>query len=224
MHKQDRIVLKNNERNFRQAARSSKPYQLLMGSCYVDSIAKRTGNNWCICRMINVKHGISQILQYEQLVPTHVLFVTSWANAMAILNKEQIVVHPPLWRKILTSIDKIGAPILMIDMPAAFHRYKFHIEKIDRFVIRAYKRRERYKSEVIHLKHRNHITYIDLMDSIDHKYCDINENRNNSITKSPWHVGRYTIKHTIEAYRRFVEGCLDLNYFDCLKKSYGTKH
>jgi len=209
----DLEILRDNECFFNNALNDNGDYHLLMGSCYVDHIFNLTNKyKWYLCRIINVRRHLPQLVEFCKLTPIGVLFVTALGNAMAILTKKQLRIHPPLWRKVVDDIDKIGAPVLMIDMPAAFHRCNINKKGFLKFAAR---RREEYKSYVVGKRHN--ITHIDLMDFVSHKYSDIIENRDNSRrTKAPWHIGECTLRHIVKAYDMFMNGRLDPSYFNRL--------
>ena len=212
----DRQIIEDNERFYHEALADGGDYHLLMGSCYVDRIFNMaTRHKWYLCRVINMRRHLSQLINYCKLSPVGVLFVTALGNAAAILNKQQLAIHPPLWRAFYDDIDNINVPVLMLEMPAAFHRCS-QTKKNKKFLQQAKNQRDFYKSTVV--GERRNITHIDLMDYVDYKYIDIVENRKNlRAVKAPWHSGDKTLIYVLEAYDKFLKGTLDPNYFEILK-------
>ena len=164
--------------NFEKAlSMPEKSYTLFCGYCYIEiiipklNLANITGIN---CH----RHFL-----YSCLSPDCIFVPTAWMHTLTIArNFEKHLVRI---NKIINELVNTGAPMLVVEAPAAMQRYVHDTDKKGVTNEQILERRELYYEKVI--KPGNFL-YLDLNRVISGDSNLIKENSNDEYNSAPWHV------------------------------------
>jgi len=154
---------------------------------------------------------------FSALRPDFIIVPSAWANAAVVCGKTDTLFR--IWKDIIINLASIKVPLMIVEMPAAWHlsniekelgREKFEIEKSER--------RSSYFNNVVNpcIETNPTVEYIDLQDFLSYESRLIYENKDGAERKtSPWHsdqelincVGKHFLLFTQKKYdkQKFIE-------------------
>jgi hypothetical protein len=175
-------------------------YTLGLGYCYVKQLndMRLFQKNNINYRFFQTKWGYcGQNFLFSALRPDNVLILSAWANSAATCERTEKLFR--IWKDILDNIITMNVPTMMIEMPAAFHRCSKDDHLIDLNLV--YNRRKKYKDYV--LKDLKHILCIDIYDYVSFEWEMIQENIEDKISQSPWHINNKGIEYIFNHFLEF---------------------
>ena len=155
-------------------------YSLFTGYCYIEIIKPRLEYLGKIIEINCHRHYL-----YSCLKPECVYVPTAWMHTLTIarnFDKHVKRVHKTLWEILDTN-----APVLMVEAPAAMHRYVHEEDKQGVSKEHIEQRRRMYYEMIINpVLHR--MSYLDLNTVIPDDSPLVKENLCNEYNAAPWHM------------------------------------
>ena len=165
--------------NFEKALElSEKSYTLFCGYCYIEAITPKLGN---ISNIIDV--NCHRHFLYSCLKPECIFVPTAWMHTLTIARNFEK--HLFRVNKIIKELTETEAPMLIVEAPAAMHRYVHDTDNKGVTTEHIIERRELYYEKVI--KPGNFL-YLDLNKFIPQESELIRENSDNEYNAAPWHM------------------------------------
>lgn len=195
-------------------------YTLGIGYCYVKQLYDlglfqaagipyyffQTKYGWCGTNFL-----------FSALKPKDILILSAWGNSAATTPTTEVPFR--IWKSILDNLILLDVPILMIDMPAAFHLCTTGGKLISQDFVK--QRRLEYKKKV--LSDLKKVEYVDLFDFVPNSWGMILENEHQNPAEFPWHLRNellaYIFPYVLDFKQskfdkdRFVSGLTQLSNF-----------
>jgi hypothetical protein len=188
-----------------------KGYTLGIGYCYVKQM-----NDMNLFQDQNLKYYFFQTkwgycgnnFLFSALKPDNIIILSAWANSAATCGRTEKLFY--IWYHILNNILSMDIPIMMIDMPAAFHKCIKDDKPIS--LSQVADRRMQYREKILKdFYYRNN--YIDIYDYVPSDWPLIHENHDDKTYESPWHVKNNLIKYIFQHFLNFTHNTFDKTDF-----------
>jgi hypothetical protein len=193
-------------------------FVLGVGYCYCQQFKPFFANNKKNYYFFETKWGrCGTTFLFSALRPDYIIVPSAWANAAVVCGKTELLFR--IWKDIIFNLASIKVPLMIVDMPAAWHLSNLEKELgREKFEITKSERRSSYFNDVVKpcLEAKPTIEYIDLQDVLPYESKLIWENKDGTErANSPWHsaqelvncVGKHFLLFTQKQYnkQKFIE-------------------
>lgn len=185
-------------------------YVLGVGYCYVSQMASFLKTKSIKFHFFETKWGrCGTTFLFSALRPDSIIVLSAWGNAAAICGKTETLFR--IWKSIMLDLSRIGVPMMMVEMPAAWHLSNLAVQEGSALEDRIKSMRRLYFDEVI-APVADSVEYLDLMDYVAMDSKIIRENSDGTVrNESPWHIRQEVIDCIGDNFFDFVGGRYDRN-------------
>jgi hypothetical protein len=182
-------------------------YVLGVGYCYISQLASFFKTKELRYNFFETKWGrCGTTFLFSALRPDSIIVLSAWGNAASICGTSVTLFR--IWRSIMLDLTRIGVPIMMVEMPAAWHLSNLAVKVGGDLEERVASMRKSYFEEVINPVAKS-IEYVDLMGHVSMDSRIIRENCDGTTRdESPWHI------------RQEVIDCIGENFIDFIGNKY----
>jgi len=211
--------------NWEEAVSLDRGFILGVGYCYLKQLKSVFLGHQKPYYFFQTKWGrCGTTFLFSALRPDAIIVPSAWANACMVgRNKPDVLFR--IWKEILLNLASMNVPLMMVDMPAAWHISNIEADLgREEFELFKSERRALYFNAVVKpcLETNPNIEYVDLQDFLPYDSKLIKENSEEiNRVQSPWHltqklmncVGDHFLLFTQEKYEKqtFLEEVIKLN-------------